>query len=111
MALTYHKQRILHAGGRQKRNGVKGRLRAEPRVCRAVVLAWLLLFTACDAVQVVENASDHVSVRYDGVMNGLDKATELAKRACAAHGKTAQLQKVDYEGLGAGERFAFFDCV
>jgi hypothetical protein len=44
-------------------------------------------------------------------MNGLDQATELAKRACAGHGRTAKLQKVYYEGLGAGERFAFFDCV
>jgi hypothetical protein len=28
------------------------------------------------------------------------------RRACAAHGKTAQLRKTYYEGLGAGERFA-----
>jgi hypothetical protein len=111
MVLTYHKQYILHAGRRQKRNGVGGRLRAAPRAHRAGVLAGLLLFTACDAVQIVENADTHVSVRYDGLMNGLDQATELAKRACAAHGRTAQLQKVYYEGLGAGERFAFFDCV
>ena len=66
---------------------------------------------ACDAVQIVENADTHVSVRYDGIMNGLDQATDLAKRACVTHGRTAKLQKVYYEGLGAGERFAFFDCV
>jgi hypothetical protein len=69
-----------------------------------------LQLAACDAVQIVENADTHVSVRYDGIMNGLDQATELAKKACAAHGRTAKLQKVYYEGLGAGERFAFFDC-
>ena len=74
-------------------------------------LVGLLQLAACDAVQIVENADTHVSVRYDGVMNGLDQATELAKKACAAHGRTAKLQKVYYEGLGAGERFAFFDCV
>jgi hypothetical protein len=62
-------------------------------------------------VQIVENADTHVSIRYDGVMNGLDQATDLAKRACAVHGRTAKLQKVYYEGLGVGERFAFFDCV
>jgi len=44
-------------------------------------------------------------------MNGLDQATELAKKACATHGRAAKLQKVYYEGLGAGERFAFFECV
>ena len=44
-------------------------------------------------------------------MNGLDQATELAKTSCAAHGKTAKLRKTYYEGLGAGERFAFFDCI
>jgi hypothetical protein len=78
---------------------------------RAVVLAVLLLLVACDAVQIMENREDHVSVRYDGLANGLDQATELAKKACAAHGRIAKLQKVYYEGLGAGERFAFFACV
>jgi hypothetical protein len=74
------------------------------------LLTALLMLTACDAVQIVERSDTHVSVRYDGVMNGLDQATQLAQKACAAHGKTAQLRKTYYEGLGAGERFAFFDC-
>jgi hypothetical protein len=76
-----------------------------------VWLAALLTLCACDAVQVVEGSATHVSVRYDGVMNGLDQATELAKKSCAAHGRTAKLRRTYYEGLGAGERFAFFDCV
>jgi hypothetical protein len=75
------------------------------------VLAALFLLTACDAVQIVEGSDTHVSVRYDGIMNGLDQATQLAKTSCAAHGKVAKLRKTYYEGLGAGERFAFFDCV
>jgi hypothetical protein len=74
-------------------------------------LAVLLLLCACDAVQIVEGSDTHVSIRYDGIMNGLDQATQLAQKACAAHGKTAKLRKSYYEGLGAGERFAFFDCV
>ena len=86
-------------------------MRAKLTAGQAVVLVGLLQLAACDAVQIVENADTHVSVRYDGVINGLDQATELAKKACAAHGRTAKLQKVYYEGLGAGERFAFFDCV
>jgi len=95
---------------RQKCDACRSRLRIKPTGGRALLLG-LLLLGACDAVQIVENADTHVSVRYDGLMNGLDQATALAKRACASHGRTAQLQKVYYEGLGAGERFAFFDCV
>ena len=110
MVVIYHKQYILHARTRQKRNACGPRLRAKP-ARGAIFLAGLLLLTACDAVQIIENADTHVSVRYDGIMNGLDQATELAKRACARHGRIAKLQKVYYEGLGAGERFAFFDCV
>jgi hypothetical protein len=111
MVGIYHKQYILQASARQKRNDGLPRLRAMLTPRRAVLFAGLLLLTACDAVQIVENADTHVSVRYDGLMNGLDQATELAKKACAAHGRIAKLQRVYYEGLGAGERFAFFDCV
>ena len=111
MVLAYHKQYILHAGSWQKRNTGGPRLRSKLTAGQAVVLVGLLQLAACDAVQIVENADTHVSVRYDGVINGLDQATELAKKACAAHGRIAKLQKVYYEGLGAGERFAFFDCV
>lgn len=81
------------------------------RVCRAALLAVPLLAAACDAVQVVESSDSAVSVRYDGIVNGLGQATELAQRACAAYRKTAKLRKVYYEGLGAGERFAHFDCI
>ena len=111
MIIEYHRQYILQAGRWQKRNTGGPRLRAKLTAGQAVLLVGLLQLTACDAVQIVENADTHVSVRYDGIMNGLDQATELAKRACAAHGRTAKLQKVYYQGLGAGERFAFFDCV
>ena len=54
---------------------------------------------ACDAVQIVESAGPYVSVRYDRVMNGLEQATQIPQKACAAHGKTAQLRKTYYEGL------------
>jgi hypothetical protein len=110
MAIDYHRHYIRQKGGRQKRNTGGSRLRAKLTAGQAVLLAGLLQLAACDAVQIVESADTHVSVRYDGIMNGLDQATELARKACAAHGRTAKLQKVYYEGLGAGERFAFFDC-
>jgi len=110
MVDIYHKQYIQQAGRWQKRNTDGPRLRAK-LTGHATLLAGLLQLAACDAVQIVENADTHVSIRYVGVMNGLDQATDLAKRACAVHGRTAKLQKVYYEGLGVGERFAFFDCV
>ncbi len=78
--------------------------------CTAVCLAGLLM-AGCDPVQIIEGSDTHVSIRYDGVMNGLDQATELANKSCAQHGKTARLRKTYQEGLGVGERFAFFDCV
>jgi hypothetical protein len=74
-------------------------------------LAALAVLAACDPVQIIEGNTSHVSIRYDGIMNGLDQATELAQKACAEHGRMAKLRKTYYEGLGAGERFAFFDCV
>jgi len=86
-------------------------LRAPAKKRRLAILAVFLTMTACDPVQIVEGTDTHVSVRYDGVMNGLDQAKALARKACAAYGKTATMRKVYYEGLGAGERFAFFNCV
>jgi hypothetical protein len=111
MVREYHRQCIPRAANAQKRVGVGGRLRTPARESRLAALAAVLLLAACDPVQIIEGSDTHVSIRYDGVMNGLDQATELAKTACAAHGKTAKLRKTYYEGLGAGERFAFFDCV
>jgi hypothetical protein len=78
---------------------------------RVAGLALSLALGGCDAVAIVQHSNTAVSVRYDGIMNGLGLATEAAQRACAAHGRSAKLRKVYYEGLGAGERFAFFDCV
>lgn len=109
MVATYHKHCLLHFGGRQKRVDKRSRLQ-RMRAAGICLLAGLSL-TACDPVQIVEGSDTHVSVRYDGAMNGLDQATDLAKRACAEHGKTAVLRKSYHEGLGIGERFAFFDCV
>ena len=111
MIATYHKQCIQHVGWRQKRIGEKAWLQRTRRTGGIGCVAVLLALTACDPVQIVEGSDTHVSVRYDGVMNGLDQATELAKRACAEHGKTARLRQAYHEGLGIGERFAFFDCV
>jgi hypothetical protein len=42
------------------------------------LLTALVMLAACDAVQIIEGSDTHVSVRYDGVMNGLDQATQLA---------------------------------
>jgi hypothetical protein len=88
-------------------------LRRSPASTAAVLalLALLALLAGCDAVQIVEGSDTHVSIRYDGVMNGLDDAKKLAAETCGRYGKTAKLRKTYWEGIGAGERFAFFDCV
>jgi hypothetical protein len=76
-----------------------------------VLLAFLPVVAGCDPVQIVESSDTHVSIRYDGVANGLDDAKQMAQEACARYGKTAKLRKTYWEGLGMGERFAFFDCL
>jgi hypothetical protein len=111
MVAAYHKQCILHLVRPQKRIGKRPRLQATRAAGGISLVAVLLALSACDPVQIVEGSNTHVSVRYDGVANGLDQAAALAKRACAEHGKTAVLRKAYHEGLGIGERFAFFDCV
>ena len=111
MLCVYHRQKIHRAGPRQKRKGVGGRLRPPAGIFPALGFGAVLLLAACDPVQIIQSSDTAVSVRYDGVMNGLDQAKALAGKACAAYGKTAKMRKVYYEGLGAGERFAFFNCV
>jgi hypothetical protein len=82
-----------------------------PITFRIITLAALMSLAACDPVGIVEGSDTHVSIRYDGIGNGLDRATELAQKACGEHGRIARLRRTYQEGLGLGERFAFFDCV
>jgi hypothetical protein len=115
MIRAYHKHNILHRSPTQKRDGKDARLRLGQHAERAIWLAGVAILAAsvvaCDPVQIVEGSDTHVSIRYDGVINGLDEATQLAQKACAEHGRAARLRRTYYEGLGVGERFAFFDCV
>jgi hypothetical protein len=110
MKEPYHKPYIQHPRCRQKRRSGRARLRFAP-IAAGVLLAALLALPGCDPVQIVEGSDTHVSIRYDGVANGLDQATALARTACARYGRTARLRRTYHEGLGLGERFAFFDCV
>jgi hypothetical protein len=86
-------------------------LRSLPAGAGAALVLLLAILAGCDAVQIVEGSDTHVSIRYDGIANGLDDAKQLARQACGRYGKTARLRRTYYEGLGAGERFAFFDCI
>lgn len=109
MAPIYHRQDIQQLSQRQNRFGRGAPLRAP--AAYAALIALLLLVAGCDPVRVVEGSDTHVSIRYDGIANGLDEAKALAASACARYGKTAKLHKTYWEGLGVGERFAFFDCI
>ena len=81
------------------------------RRARGIALpAGLLALTACTATPtIVENSATEVAVRYDGIVNKLDDARQVAQRACAARNKVARLRKVDDQGLG--QHFGYFDCV
>jgi hypothetical protein len=111
MAPIYHRSDIQHAAPPQKRVVRRGRLRALPGGAGAVLIVLLPLLIGCDAVRVVEGSNNHVSIRYDGIANGLDDAKQLAQQYCGRYGEAAKLRKTFWEGLGAGERFAFFDCI
>jgi hypothetical protein len=70
----------------------------------------LLALTACTATPtVLESSATAVTVRYDGIVNNIDDATLVAQKACASHGKTARLRKVNDQGIG--QHFGHFDCV
>jgi hypothetical protein len=86
-------------------------LRALPACAGAALIGFLPMLAGCDPVQIVEGSDTHVSIRYDGIANGLDAATRLAQASCGQYGKIAKLRKTYHEGLGVGERFAFFDCI
>ena len=74
------------------------------------LLSSLLALVACTATPtIVENTATEVAVRYDGVVNKIDDAKQMAERACAAKDKIARLRKVDDEGLG--QHFGYFDCI
>ena len=111
MINRYHKHYIHQPRAPQKCSGKRARLRPVPIAFSIISLAGLVALAACDPVTIVEGSDTHVSIRYDGPMNGLDRATELAQNACREHGRTARLRRTYQEGLGIGERFAFFDCV
>jgi len=80
------------------------------RMRGTALLSGLLALTACSATPtVVENSATEVAVRYDGIVNKLDDAKQLAQKACAAHDKIARLRKVDDQGIG--QHFGYFDCI
>jgi hypothetical protein len=108
MAHIYHRQYIQQPASRRNCFGRAARLRGSAAV---VLFVLLPLVVGCDPVRIVESSDTHVSVRYDGIANGLDEAKEVARQACGSYGKTAKLRKTYWEGLGVGERFAFFDCI
>jgi len=73
-------------------------------------LSSLLALAGCAATPaVVENSAAAVTVRYDGIVNKIDDATQVAQKACASHDKIARLRKVNDEGIG--QHFGHFDCI
>ena len=81
------------------------------RLSRAMVVLGIAALAGCSGPESLEDSPQAGTGRYAAVVHGLDDATRLARQACARHGKVAKLRKVDFEGLGVGERFAHFDCI
>ena len=81
---------------------------AEFRKKLRACIAALVLLAACSGPTIVENSLIAVTVRY-GAADGLDGASELAQKACAAHHKAARLRNT--ADFGLTDRYAHFDCV
>jgi len=77
-------------------------------LCFCVVAALLPAIAACSGLAVVESSATAVTVRY-GSLDGIDEATQVAQKACAAHHKTARLRNT--ANFGLTERYGHFDCV
>lgn len=70
----------------------------------------LLVLSACtNTPTVVRNTDAEVAVRYDGIVNNIDDAKQIAEQTCAAKGKTARLRRVSDQGLGL--HYGYFDCI
>jgi hypothetical protein len=76
---------------------------------RLSLVAPLLLATSgCSGPAIVESSATAVTVRY-GSLDGIDEATQLAQKACAARGKTARLR--NSANFGLNDRYGHFDCL
>jgi hypothetical protein len=70
----------------------------------------LLISGACtNTPTVVRNTDAEVAVRYDGIVNSLDDAKQMAEKACTARNKTAKLRRVSDQGLGL--HYGYFECI
>ncbi len=70
----------------------------------------LVVFSACTTTPTVVRDTDaEVAVRYDGIVNGLDEARQVAEKACATRNKTVRLRRVSDQGLGL--HYGYFECV
>jgi len=63
----------------------------------------------CSGMKVEESTAQAVSIRYDGVIETIEDATEVARRACARYGETVHLRTINE--VTTFERYAHFDCV
>jgi hypothetical protein len=74
----------------------------------SLVSLLILTMTACSSTAIVESSATAVTVRY-GSLDGIEEATQLAKKACAVHRKTARLRNT--ANFGLSERYGHFDCI
>ena len=74
-----------------------------------LLLLVLAAACGCSGMKVEESTRQAVSIRYDGVVETLEDATEVARKACARYGETVHLRTINE--VTTFERYAHFDCV
>ena len=75
----------------------------------SLVLALALMSASC-AKAIVSTNKDHVTIKYDVLLDTIERIQPDADRECAEYGKKAIYRKSTMaEGIGA--KYAQFDCV
>ncbi len=73
-----------------------------------VAMSALALYACATAVSSV--SQDHVSIRYDVLLDSREKLQILADKECAGFGRRAIFQKIT-KGEGLGRGYAHYACV
>jgi hypothetical protein len=80
------------------------------KIFRGFLLSLVLAgVCGCAGMKVEESTRQAFSIRYDGVIDTLEDATEVARKACARYGESVHLRTVNE--VTTFERYAHFDCV
>jgi hypothetical protein len=98
-----------HRGRDRRREAIKlalGRMKVHRAFPLLLILAGV---SGCAGMKVEESTAQAVSIRYDGIIETLEDATEVARKDCARYGESVHLRTT--KEVTTFERYAYFDCV